>query len=61
VDDIESEVADLRGRGVVFEEYTSPPLQTVNGIATVGAVKAAWFRDSEGNMLGLVEASATSS
>ena len=62
VEDIEATVERLRARGVVFEEYDLPGLRTVNGIADVagnypskGGVgeKAAWFRDSEGNLLGL--------
>ena len=65
VDDIEATVAQLRARGVVFEEYDLPGLKTVNGIAEVagnypsrGGVgeKAAWFRDSEGNLLGIGQA-----
>jgi catechol 2,3-dioxygenase-like lactoylglutathione lyase family enzyme len=55
VDDIESEVADLKARGVVFEEYDTPYLKTVNGVALTGPIKAAWFKDSEGNLLGLVQ------
>lgn len=52
----------LRGRGVVFEEYELPGLKTVDGTATVqgnypgkGGVgeRAAWFKDSEGNLLGI--------
>jgi predicted enzyme related to lactoylglutathione lyase len=54
VDDIEAEVAGLMARGVVFEEYDLPGLKTVNGIATMGLNRAAWFKDSEGNILGLV-------
>jgi catechol 2,3-dioxygenase-like lactoylglutathione lyase family enzyme len=62
VDDIEATVAELRRRGVVFEEVDLHGLKTVNGIAEVagnypssGATgeKAAWFRDSEGNLLGI--------
>jgi catechol 2,3-dioxygenase-like lactoylglutathione lyase family enzyme len=62
VDDIEATVDELRGRGVVFEEYDFPGLTTVNGIAEVEGnypskggkgERAAWFRDSEGNMLGI--------
>jgi catechol 2,3-dioxygenase-like lactoylglutathione lyase family enzyme len=62
VDDIEGTVAELRARGVVFEELDLPGLQTGNGIADVagnypsrGGIgeRAAWFRDSEGNLLGL--------
>lgn len=62
VDDIEAVVGELRSRGVVFEEYDLPGLRTVEGIAEVagnypskGGVgeRAAWFRDSEGNVLGI--------
>ena len=55
VPDIEAEVAELRARGVVFEEYDTPGLATVGGIATTGPVRAAWFKDSEGNTLGVVQ------
>ncbi len=55
VDNIESEVRDLKARGVVFEEYNYPSLKTVNSIATQGDNKAAWFKDSEGNLLGLIQ------
>jgi catechol 2,3-dioxygenase-like lactoylglutathione lyase family enzyme len=62
VDDIEAVVEELRSRGVVFEEYDFPGLTTVDGIAEVEGnypskgskgERAAWFRDSEGNMLGM--------
>ena len=56
-DDIEAMVADLKGRGVVFEEYDWPTLKTVNSIADFGGNKAAWFKDSEGNILGLIQMS----
>jgi catechol 2,3-dioxygenase-like lactoylglutathione lyase family enzyme len=57
-------VAELKARGVVFEEYDEAPLRTDGGIATIDGnypskgkgEYAAWFRDSEGNMLGLGEA-----
>jgi predicted enzyme related to lactoylglutathione lyase len=55
VDDIERVVADLQERGVVFEEYDFPNLKTVDGVAQTGAGRAAWFKDTEGNMLGLIE------
>jgi predicted enzyme related to lactoylglutathione lyase len=55
VDDVEAEVADLKSRGVVFEEYDMPGLKTVNGIATGGGTKAAWFKDSEGNILAIIQ------
>jgi catechol 2,3-dioxygenase-like lactoylglutathione lyase family enzyme len=54
VDDLEATVAELRGRGVEFEEYDVPGLKTVEGIAELGGVeRAAWFRDSEGNILAI--------
>ena len=61
VDDIEATVRDLRARGVVFEEYALPGLKTVDGIADIDGnypskgdgERGAWFRDSEGNMLGI--------
>ena len=62
VDDIEAAVAELRDRGVVFEDYDLPGIKTVDGIAEVGGnypsdggigERAAWFHDSEGNLIGL--------
>lgn len=55
VDNIESEVAELKRRGVVFEEYDTPYLKTVNSVAVVGPSKAAWFKDSEGNLHGVIQ------
>ena len=51
VDDVVAEVAALKARGVVFEEYDMPGLKTVNSIAAGGGAKTAWFKDSEGNIL----------
>ena len=51
VDDLEETVKELRGRGVTFEEYDYPDFKTVDGIATMGPTKAAWFKDTEGNIL----------
>ena len=51
VDDVEAEVAELKARGVVFEEDKMPGLTTVNSIATAGGAKTAWFKDTEGNIL----------
>ncbi|MGH2786421.1 MAG: VOC family protein [Actinomycetota bacterium] len=53
VDDLEGTVEELRGRGVVFEEYDLPGFKTVNGIAEIEGEKGAWFKDSEGNLLAL--------
>jgi catechol 2,3-dioxygenase-like lactoylglutathione lyase family enzyme len=55
VDDIEAEVADLKARGVVFEEYDTPDLNNVKSVATTGQTKAAWLKDSEGNLLVLLQ------
>ena len=55
VEDVEREVAELKSKGVVFEEYDMPGLKTENGIATGGGAKAAWFKDTEGNILAIVE------
>ena len=51
VGDVEAEVAELKARGVVFEEYDMPGIETKGGIATGGGAKTAWFKDSEGNIL----------
>lgn len=61
VEDIEATVRELRARGVEFEEYDLPGLKTVDGIAEITGnypskgvgERGAWFRDSEGNLLGL--------
>ena len=55
VDDVEREVAELKARGVTFEEYDAPGFKTVNSIVTAGGAKAAWFKDSEGNILAVVQ------
>jgi hypothetical protein len=49
---------DLRSRGVVFEEYDFGEMgRTENGLMTMGNIKAAWFKDSESNILELSEVS----
>ena len=53
VDDVVAEVNELKARGVVFEEYDMPGVKTVNSIASGGGAKTAWFKDSEGNILGI--------
>jgi predicted enzyme related to lactoylglutathione lyase len=55
VPDARAAVAELRSRGVVFEEYDLPGLKTVDGIADVGGASAAWFKDTEGNIIGIVQ------
>jgi hypothetical protein len=62
VDEVEATVAELKRRGVEFVEVDVPGLKTIGGIADVEGnypskksrgERAAWFRDSEGNMLGI--------
>ena len=56
VDDIESEVHDLKAKGVTFEVYDMPGVSWDGEIASLGGMgRAAWFRDSEGNVLSISE------
>lgn len=55
VSDLEGTMADLRERGITFEEYDLPGLKTVNGIAEADNVRGAWFKDSEGNVVALAQ------
>jgi catechol 2,3-dioxygenase-like lactoylglutathione lyase family enzyme len=55
VSDVRAEIADLEGRGVVFEDYDLPGLKTVDHIAEAAGTKAAWFLDPDGNVLCLHE------
>ena len=57
VDDVEETVQELREKGVVFEQYDRPDLKTdKRGIAEIDGAKAAWFKDTEGNILSITEA-----
>jgi catechol 2,3-dioxygenase-like lactoylglutathione lyase family enzyme len=61
VEDLAATMAVLRSRGVVFEEYDLPGLETRDGVADIvgnypskgRGERGAWFRDSEGNLLGI--------
>ena len=57
VDDVESTVKDLKSKGVVFLDVNTPTFKSVDSIATMempsGKFKAAWFNDTEGNILGI--------
>ena len=55
VKDLEAAMAELRERGVTFEEYDMPGLKTVNGIAELEGERGSWFKDPEGNILSLYE------
>ncbi len=55
VDDIVAEIRDLEARGVHFHDYDLPGLKSIGHVCLLGAEKAAWFSDPEGNMLCLHE------
>jgi hypothetical protein len=63
VDDIEATVADLRPRGLDFEEVDMPGITVTDGIAEIPgnypskgrAERAVWFRDLDGNVIGVGE------
>ena len=55
VDDVDAEMKELQKKGIKFEEYNMPGLKTVHGVATVGGMKAAWFKDTEGNILSITQ------
>jgi catechol 2,3-dioxygenase-like lactoylglutathione lyase family enzyme len=55
VDDIAKAIRELQKRGVVFADYDYPGLKTVDHVCVLGAEKAAWFDDTEGNCLCLHE------
>ncbi len=55
VSDIEGTIRELKNKGIKFEEYDFPGLKTINSIATMGSSKGAWFKDTEGNILGLAQ------
>jgi catechol 2,3-dioxygenase-like lactoylglutathione lyase family enzyme len=55
VSDVEREVAELKARGVEFENYDMPGEKSPSGVVTAGGAKAAWFKDSEGNILAIIQ------
>jgi catechol 2,3-dioxygenase-like lactoylglutathione lyase family enzyme len=55
VPDIEAEVMELSRLGVTLEAYDLPGLRTVDGIAEMGGNRVAWFRDPDGNVIGVIE------
>lgn len=57
VADVSAVVGEMRDRGVSFEEYNTAETQTDNGVArTPDGREAAWFKDTEGNLIGVVSA-----
>jgi predicted enzyme related to lactoylglutathione lyase len=55
VEDIEQEVAELKARGVKLEKYDIPGVDD-EGILTGGGARAAWFKDTEGNIMAVIQA-----
>lgn len=55
VEDIEREVAELKVRDVKFEEYDMPGMKMEGSILTAGEAKAAWFKDTEGNIMAVIQ------
>lgn len=53
VENLAQEMTALRRKGVEFEEYDLPEIRTVDGVATMGPHRMAWFKDPGGNLLGL--------
>jgi predicted enzyme related to lactoylglutathione lyase len=53
VDDVAAEVAELKSRGVRFEEYDMPGMPMKDSIVTGGGAKTAWFKDTEGNIMAI--------
>ena len=55
VADVDQEMAELKQRGIVFENFDMPGEKSPAGAVTAGGAKAAWFKDSEGNILALIQ------
>jgi catechol 2,3-dioxygenase-like lactoylglutathione lyase family enzyme len=55
VANIADSIALLKSRGVTFADYDSPGLKTIGHVCVPGSEKAAWFEDTEGNILCLHE------
>ncbi|MEU4066085.1 VOC family protein [Streptomyces wedmorensis] len=55
VADLDAEMSTLRSKGVTFEDYDLPGIKTVDGVVESDTMRGAWFKDSEGNILCVVE------
>jgi len=55
VDNLDAEMEDLRQRGVTFEDYDLPDFKTVDGVAEIEGFRGCWFKDSEGNVLAVIQ------
>jgi catechol 2,3-dioxygenase-like lactoylglutathione lyase family enzyme len=56
VDDVDREMAELKARGVTFEHYDMPGERSASGAVIDKGAKAAWFKDTEGNIMALIQA-----
>jgi catechol 2,3-dioxygenase-like lactoylglutathione lyase family enzyme len=54
VDDLDAEVSALGSKGIVFERYDMPGVEREGDIHQIGGIRAAWFKDPDGNILNLV-------
>lgn len=54
LEDVESVVSQLKSRGVNFEHYDFPGMKLKGDVHVAGGMKAAWFKDPDGNILALV-------
>jgi hypothetical protein len=52
---VDAEIEAMKARGVTFEDYDMPGEKSRSGAITAGGAKAAWFKDSEGNIMALVQ------
>jgi predicted enzyme related to lactoylglutathione lyase len=55
VDDVDREIEALKAKGVQFENYDMPGERSAAGASSAGGAKAAWFKDSEGNILAVIQ------
>ncbi|MFG3346012.1 VOC family protein [Streptomyces sp. NPDC048018] len=55
VDDLDASMSELKAKGVTFEDYDLPGLKTVDGVVETDNMRGCWFKDSEGNVLCLVQ------
>ena len=55
VEDVDKEIVELKARGVAFEDYDMPGERSAAGALIAGGAKAAWFKDSEGNIMALIQ------
>ena len=55
VDDIDSEVRELKDKGIFFEHYDMPGLEQHGDLYVGEGMKTAWFKDPDGNILSLIE------